>query len=223
MTNPSARTIEVQSTASADERRESMRRQTEQILDKLRRQEDVAAARTLSEAALAEIARLHAAHARVMKTIQEVSLRHQQAADAARQALIEDRPASELMEAIDGAARAEAERRNAVQAGQWLVERLLPEAEIRELAVRADYQMAQAMALRIEAGRRIERTAKLMTEAAEFEGLIAFDPAETLSGALTARAEEMERDADHCRRQAADRADRHQDLLNKINAAPTRR
>lgn len=39
-----------------------------------------------------------------------------------------------------------------------------------------------------------------MAEAAEFEGHIAFDPANTLSGALIAHAEELELQADHHRR-----------------------
>lgn len=112
----------------------------------------------------------------------------------------------------------EAEHRLMTRANRRLLERLIPEAEIGEMLASGDYLVAKARALRAEAAARIEKTARLMADAAEFEGNIVFDPAQTLSGALIAEAEQLERQADTHRRWAAERAEKHQQRLRELDS-----
>jgi hypothetical protein len=112
----------------------------------------------------------------------------------------------------------EAQHRLMTRANRRLLERLIPEAEITEMLASADHLLAKGRALRAEAAARIEKTAKLMAEAAQFEGNIVFDPTQTLSGALLAEAEQLERQADTHRRWAAERAEKHQQTLRELDA-----
>jgi hypothetical protein len=121
------------------------------------------------------------------------------------------------LQSLDSLMRLEAEHRLLTRANRRLIERLMPAAEIEGLHASAQHLLAKASALRAEAQRRIARTAELMAEAAEFEGHIEFDPAQTLSGALIAHAEELEKQADNHRRWAAEREAKHEKTLRELD------
>jgi|GEM_PF-6483545 len=118
---------------------------------------------------------------------------------------------------LDSLMLLEAEHRLLTRANRRLIERLTPAAEIEGLRASARHLLAQASALRAEAQRRIARTAELMAEAAEFEGRLEFDPAQTLSGALIAHAEELEKQADSHRRWADEREAKHEKTLRELD------
>ena len=116
---------------------------------------------------------------------------------------------------LDSLMRLDAEHRLTTGANKRLAEQRIPRAEIDEMEKTAKFLLTRGAALREEARRRLEKTAKLISGAAEFEGTITFDPAQTISGALTARAERMETQADNYRRWAAERAEQHEKLLKQ--------
>lgn len=112
----------------------------------------------------------------------------------------------------------ESEHRLITRAHQRLIEQMIPEAEISEMKYFANHLAAKARATREEATSRIEQTAQLMAQAAAFEGHISFDPANTLSGALVAHAEEMETQVDQYRRWASERTEKHQRILKELES-----
>lgn len=125
---------------------------------------------------------------------------------------------TEVRDLADSIRQKESEHRLSTRAHQRLVERMLPETEIQELIHSANHLAAKARATREEAAARIEQTAKLMAKAAEFEGHISFDSANTLSGALIAHAEEMEMQVDNYRRWASEREEKHQRILRELES-----
>ena len=94
---------------------------------------------------------------------------------------------------LDTYVRLEAEHRATLRASERVVERLLPVAEINAMELQAEEFVAHARELRRVADERMKITARLLADAAEHEGEIAFDPRNTVSGMLTAEADELER------------------------------
>lgn len=117
---------------------------------------------------------------------------------------------------LDSVLRLEAHQRLITRTNKQLAEQKIPRAEIDEMEKTARFLLVRAAALREEAARRLEKTAQLIAEAAEFEGGILFDPAHTISGSLTTRAEALETQADNYRRWAAERTERHEKLLKQV-------
>jgi len=123
----------------------------------------------------------------------------------------------------DQAARAiedmEREHRAVTRASLRVAERRLPQAEIDLLFAESEAGYAMCVALREIANERFRKTAELMTEAAQHEGEILFDPANTVSGHLHARAAEFERRGDDNLRWAQDRQVQFDRLTKELDPA----
>ncbi|MBX9601929.1 MAG: hypothetical protein K2X35_13025 [Bryobacteraceae bacterium] len=104
----------------------------------------------------------------------------------------------------------------AARAHRRIVEELLPSAEIDYLEAAAEELETQAAAVHAAASERLRKTTELMAQAAEHEGSIVFDPGQTLSGALQARAEILLQQAADHRRWARERRDRHHRLAQQL-------
>ncbi len=104
----------------------------------------------------------------------------------------------------------------ASRAHRRIIEELLPLAEIDFLEAAAEELETQAAAVQAAAAERLRKTADLMAQAAEHEGSIVFDPAQTLSGALQSRAGILLRQAADHRRWARERKDRHERLVQQL-------
>lgn len=190
-----------------------MQAQLREILERVEASEAVAQAAERHENALRRANFLKQAQIRLMQDMQSLGRRLTEAGRAVEDAII----ASEVPDFATLSAL-EIEHRMVSRAHQRIVERLLPEADIEELLAHANLLASRAKTIRAEAEARIARTAQLMAEAAEFEGHIAFDPANTLSGALLAHAAELETQVDNYRRWAAERSDQHEQRLREIES-----
>jgi hypothetical protein len=191
-----------------------MQAQLRDILERVDAVETVSAATAQLERARDRAAVLKQAQVRLMRQMQELGRDLATVGRAAEDAVI----SGETQPDLATLAQRETEHRLISRAHQRLVERLLPEADIDELLANASQLAARAKAIREEAEARIAKTAQLMAEAAEFEGHIAFDPANTLSGALLAHAVELETQTDNHRRWASERADKHEQRLREIES-----
>lgn len=190
-----------------------MQAQLREILERVEASEAVAQAAERHENALRRANFLKQAQIRLMQDMQSLGRSLTEAGRAVEDAII----ASEVPDFATLSAL-EIEHRMVSRAHQRIVERLLPEADIEELLAHANLLASRAKTIRAEAEARIARTAQLMAEAAEFEGHIAFDPANTLSGALLAHAAELETQVDNYRRWAAERSDQHEQRLREIES-----
>ncbi len=207
-------TVEVTTFRGPAERSEAIQAQLREILARIDAAPEVVAAQKALDIAKERHASLKQSQIRLMATMRELGKQLALEQRAAEEAMIE----SGSTEMLAGLGHLEAEHRLVSRANQRLVERMLPESEIVELSASGDQLASLARAVREEAHSRMEKTARLMAEAAEFEGHISFDPANTLSGALTAHAEELEAQADNHRRWAAERLEKHEQTLREIES-----
>lgn len=208
-------TVEVERFASAAEREQAAQNQVEEILDRLHAEAPVAAARDAASEAKELTRRLKQSQADLMTRAGRISEEIRKASDKLEIQLTDSQP---IKSGLAELMRLEAEHRLVTRANRRLAEERIPAAEIAEMHATAMFLLGQAGALRNEAQIRLEKTAQLISQAAEFEGNITFNPANTVSGALAARAEALETEADNYRRWAAERAERHQKLLAQIGA-----
>ncbi|HZO56963.1 MAG TPA: hypothetical protein VFB63_29910 [Bryobacteraceae bacterium] len=111
----------------------------------------------------------------------------------------------------------EREHRSVTRAGLRIAERRLPKAEIELLFAEAEANFAMCLELREIANERFRRTAELMTEAAQHEGEILFDPSNTVSGQLQAQAMEYERRGNDNQRWADDRQVQFDRLMKELD------
>lgn len=190
-----------------------MQSQLREILERVETSEPVAQAASRREKAVDRTAFLKHAQVRLMRDMQDLGRRLAECGRAAEDAVIGGEKAD-----LATLAKQEMEHRLVSRANQRIVERLLPEADIEELLANANLLASRAKAIRAEAESRIAKTAQLMAEAAEFEGHIAFDPANTLSGALLAHAAELEAQVDNHRHWAGERSDKHEQRLREIES-----
>lgn len=206
--------VQVEAYASPGERERAIAKQVDEILERLDGEPPVAGPSEALRQARERAQRLKASQAQLVARTRELSATVAQAHLAIEERLLADAGAK-IDRDLDRLVRAEAAHRVATRANRNLAERRIPEAEVEELSLTARFLDARAMALRAEAQLRLEKTAQLISQAAEFEGSIQFDPARTVSGGLTARAKEMETQAENYRRWAAERSDRHEKLLRE--------
>jgi hypothetical protein len=139
---------------------------------------------------------------------------NRKAAGRVDDALIEGLPVTAAQ--LDTHVRLEAEHRATLRASERVVERLLPVAEINAMELQAEEFLAHARELRRVADERMKITARLLADAAEHEGEIAFDPRNTVSGLLTAEADELERRARDYMRWASERRDKYTALAKQL-------
>ena len=208
-----SKSIAVSTFADAAERDGAMQAQLRDLLDRVDQVAAVSNATRVLDECRDRSSNLKKSQVRLMRRMQDLG---RDLSDAARSA--EDSVIEEGEPDLSRLTQLEVEHRIVSRAHQRLVERLLPEVEIAELTAIAAQLAARAKAVRLEAETRIARTAKLMAEAAEFEGHIAFDPANTLSGALFAHAAELETQCDNHRRWASERTEKHELRLREIES-----
>ncbi len=208
-------TVEVERFASAAEREQAAQNQVEEILERLRCQAPVAAARETASEAKELTQRLKQSQTELMARAGRASEEIRRISEKLELQLTDGQP---IKSGLAELMRLEAEHRLVTRANRRLAEERIPNAEIAEMNKAAAFLLAQAGALREEARIRLEKTAQLISQAAEFEGNITFNPANTISGALAARAEALEAQADNYRRWAAERAERHEKLLAQLGA-----
>ena len=115
----------------------------------------------------------------------------------------------------------ETEHRFVSRANNRILEHLLPQAEIAELNRAAEHLSAKAYAVREAALLRIQKTAQMMAEAAEYEGGIVFDSQNTLSGEMQAQASEFERQAANYRNWAREREEQYLKLARELESMRT--
>jgi hypothetical protein len=211
--NTPSQSIAVSAFADPAQRSGAMQAQLREIFERVEASEPVAQAARRHEQAVSRASFLKQAQVRLMQEMQSLGRQLNELSRAAEDAVIAGESAD-----LDTLARREQEHRLVSRSHQRIIERLLPEADIEELLAHAHLLAARAKALRVEAETRIAKTAQLMAEAAEFEGHISFDPANTLSGALIAHAVELETQVDNYRRWAGERSDKHAQRLREIES-----
>lgn len=208
-------TVEVERFASAAEREQAAQSQVEEILAKLDAQAPVAAAQAAASDAKQLTQRLKRSQSDLMARAGRSTQEIQRLYETLELQLVDGEP---VQSGLENLIRLEAEHRLITRANKRLAEQRIPEAECKEMQQHAAFLLEQAKALREEAAARLEKTAQLISQAAEFEGNITFNPANTISGALAARAEALETEADSYRRWAEERAERHRKLMAQIGA-----
>lgn len=156
---------------------------------------EVTAAREAYEAASARVSKLHAAHGAMNRRGGDLHQAVVAAKDALEGGLIEEY--AESGKPVDASALftkytvAQGERDALMRALQRLAEHATPLAEIADLRAEAAVFRARASHLKRIAEDRIQKTAELMREAAEFESGLVMDTRSTLTGQLFAFAETL--------------------------------
>jgi hypothetical protein len=156
---------------------------------------EVTAAREAHEAASARVSKLHAAHGAMNRRGGDLHEAVVAAKDALEGGLIEQY--AESGRPVDASALftkyavAQGERDALMRALSRLAEHATPLAEIADLRAEAAVFKARAEHLKRVAEERIQKTAELMREAAEFESGLVMDTRSTLTGQLFAFAETL--------------------------------
>jgi hypothetical protein len=210
-----AQTVEVRAFATDEELNGAMQEKLEAIYAELLTAPAVANAYEACEAAKENVAKLKRAQSNLTQRARAVFDKMKEVASACDMALIESQSALAEMKSL---AALEAEHRAVSRANSRVLEHLLPQAEIAELNRTADYLTAKAYAVRDAASQRIQRTAQMMAEAAEYEGGIVFDSLNTLSGEMQRQAAEFDRQAANYRTWARDREEQYLKLAKELES-----
>ncbi len=208
-------TVEVQVYESDLKRREALQEQITAILIRIDSTPEVTSTYQKLEAVQSRLSGLKKTQSALMKTTGDL-YRHLAGLNEEAEAAVAE--GAEVSAYANRIMQTEAEYRLATRTHQRLTEMMIPEEEIQELLRTASHLAARAKATREEAVTRIEQTAKLMAQAAEFEGHISFDPANTLSGALIAQAEQMEQQVDQYRRWATEKKEKYQQIQRELQS-----
>lgn len=208
------RSVEVLTARPAD-RSETTQKQLAQILNRVEAMPEVVAASEAREAASLRTKEFRKSQTSLSGRLRDVSANILSTSAAAEDAFIDGQ---EPNDGIDAVQRLETTHRIMTRSNRRLLERLIPQAEIAELRVAAELFLARARALRQESLNRIEKTAKLIADAADFEGAIVFDPSQTISGALISEAERCEAEADRHRQWASERQQQYEKVLRDLEA-----
>jgi hypothetical protein len=184
------------------------------LVEEARAAADVAQARRVHEAAAARREKLKLANRELTVRAKTMLEESRKSGNRVDEALIEGQPVTAAQ--LDTHVRLEAEHRAVLRACERVVERLLPMAEIEAMEAQAGEYFAHAHELRRIADERMKVTARLLADAAEHEGEIAFDPRNTVSGLLTVEADEMERRARDYLKWAAERRDQYEALAKQL-------
>lgn len=214
-------TIEVRAFSSTERMNEAMQQQLNAIYERVLANETIGAAHAAYEAGQERVAKLKSAQTSLAARAKRIFEDLKQAADHARTSLIEahiEAREGSLAEMLQSIAQLEQEHKAVSRANSHILEHLLPRADIQELGLASAYCKAKAQALREVALERIQNTAKLMAEAAAYEGEIAFDPLKTLSGELQIQATQLERKADEYLRWKSEREVDYERLCRELNA-----
>ncbi len=178
----------------------------------------VESARLAYEGRVKRVAQLKVAQSRLVQQAKELSEARREAAKQLEDALIESRAESRSWSASDGLeklAQLDAEHRLVTASNSKVLEHLLPHAEIETLELAAAHYRTQADALRVVAEDRLRKTTEMMAEAAQHEGSIVFDPAQTLSGVLHQHADDLDKQAVNHLTWARQRREDHSRLVGE--------
>ena len=215
--DPLAQPVEVRVFSSDDELNDAMQKKLEAVYAEILKSDAVARANDAYDAAQQKVEKLKQVQTHLTRRSREMFERMGEVCDSIETALIESEtagvPASlRTLDALEG------EHRAVLRANSRILEHLLPRAEIVELRRAADYLTAKATAVREAAAERIEKTAQMMAEAAEYEGGIVFDSMNTLSGEMQRQAAELERQAEKYLTWAREREERYFKLAKELQS-----
>jgi hypothetical protein len=215
--DPLAQPVEVRVFSSDDELNNAMQKKLEAIYDDILSSSPVAQAYEAYQAAQKHVAKLKKAQARLTHRAREIFTNMGDIHEAIETELIESetRGLSANLKALDAL---ESEHRSVMRANSRLLEHLLPQAEIAELRRAAEHLNAKASAVRAAAAERIQKTAQMMAEAAEYEGGIVFDSMNTLSGEMQRQAGELERQAANYLNWAREREEQYLQLAKQLQS-----
>ena len=182
----------------------------------------VAEAREAYEAAQQDVARLKKAQASLTERAREIFARMREVSSSLETGLIESHSGGkeflEVAKSLNTLAALEAEHKAVTRANSRVLEHLLPRAEIAELSRAAEHLTMQARAVREAASQRIQKTAQMMAEAAEYEGGIVFDSLNTLSGEMHRHANEFDRQAANYHNWAREREEQYVKLAKELES-----
>ena len=222
-----AQTVEVRAFSSDDEMNSAMQKKVEAIYGDILGSAPVAQAFASYEAAQQSVAKLKKAQASLTRRARTIFEEMKESTAAIDSMLIESHAAGgdsgELSGKLKKLATLEAEHRSVSRANSRILEHLLPQSQIAELNRAADHLTVKAYAVREAAAQRIQKTAQMMAEAAEYEGGIVFDSANTLSGEMHAQASEFERQAANYRTWAREREEQYLKLARELESLSTLR
>jgi hypothetical protein len=206
--------IEVSHFPSEEEVARELEAKVRDLVETARGAESVAGATRVREAAEERRDKLQRASRELAGRAKTLFDENRKAAGRVDDALIEGLPVTAAQ--LDKHVRLEAEHRATLRASERVVERLLPLAEIEAMEQQAEEFFSHARELRRVADERMKVTARLLAEAAAHEGEIAFDPRNTVSGMLTAEADELERRGRDYMGWAGERRDKYAILARQL-------
>jgi len=215
-----AQTVEVRAFSTDEELNGAMQAKLEAIYAEILTAPAVATAYERYETAKENVARLKRAQASLTRRARVVFDKMKEVASSVDMALIESHAEGKecASAGLKSLAGLETEHRAVSRANSRVLEHLLPQAEIAELNRTADHLTAKASAVRDAALQRIQRTAQMMAEAAEYEGGIVFDSLNTLSGEMQRQAAEFDRQAANYRTWARDREEQYLKLAKELES-----
>jgi len=210
-----AQTVEVRAFSSDGEMNSAMQKKLEAIYVDILASPPVAEAYAGYEAAQQRVAHLKKAQASLTRRARQIFDEMKEVSSEIDKILIEqDSSQLDLRKLAD----LENEHKAVTRANSKILEHLLPQAEIAELKRAADHLTVKAYTVREAANERIQKTARMMAEAAEHEGGIVFDSLTTLSGEMLRQASEFERQAGNYRNWAREREEQYLKLARELES-----
>ena len=214
MIHSDTETIEVSHYTSEAEVQRELEAKVRGLVEEARSAGDVAEARLVREAAEARREKLKRANRELAERARILFDENRKAAARVDDALIEGHSVTAAQ--LDTHVRLEAEHRATLRACERVVERLMPMAEIDAMETQAAEFFIHARELRRVADERMKVTARLLAEAADHEGEIAFNPRNTISGLLTVEADALERRGRDYLKWATERKDKFDALTSQL-------
>ena len=220
--DPLAQTVEVRVFSSDAEMNGAMQKKLETIYGDILTSDRVAGAFEAYEAARRNVEKLKKAQASLTRRAREIFDQMKEVSSSLDTALIEShgdgKESAEASKDLKILAALETEHKSVSRANSRILEHLLPRAEIAELGRAADHLTAKANAVREAASERIQKTAQMMAEAAEYEGGIVFDSVNTLSGEMHRHASEFDRQANNYQTWAREREEQYLKLVRELES-----
>ena len=210
--------IEVTPYESETEAQEQLTRKVREVIEDAQTHPEPAAALAVRNECQAAVEHLRESHAALALRAREVQVKMREATERLDEIWIAS-PAKpkQADQASKALSELEREHRSVTRAALRIAERRLPKAEIELLFAEAEANFAMCTELREIAQERYKRTAELMTEAANHEGEILFDPTNTVTGQLQSQAAEYERRGNDNKRWADERQTQFNRLMKELD------
>lgn len=212
--------IEVRTHTSEADAQAELQRKVREIVEATEKSEGPAEAIAWRDRCRASVDHLRDSHSRLSQRAKDAQLKLREATLRVDELWIADpvKPKG-IGEATRSLEDLDREWRAVTRASLRIAERKLPQAEIDLLFAEAEANFAMCVALRETAQERFRKTAEMMTEAAQHEGGIVFDPASTVSGRLFAQADDYDRRGTEHRRWADERKVAFDRLMRELDPA----